>query len=66
LKYLFFFAWNPPALDVKIYYYYATSNTIQAGDILLSCYHLYVNGYFIPDNYSHATLYSDDEKLFMP
>jgi hypothetical protein len=54
LKYPFFFAWNPHTLDVKVDYYYAVRNTIQAGDILLH------------HNYSHATLYSGDKKLFMP
>jgi len=48
LKYPFFFAWNPHTLDVKVDYYYAIRNTIQAGDILLHRYYKYVADYFIP------------------
>ncbi len=38
-------------------------NTVKAGDVLLRGYNRYLDGYFIPGTFSHAGMYTGDNKV---
>lgn len=61
-KFPFFLVWDPHSFDIKGRHYYELRDLIQPGDIVLRAYRNYLDGYFIPGKYSHASLYVGEEK----
>ena len=53
----FFFVYDPGSYRVRGYEVRQVLEQIRPGDILLRGYNKYLNGYFIPGNFSHAGLY---------
>ena len=60
-KFPFFMVFDPHSFDIKGKHYYELLKLIQPGDIVLRAYRNYLDGYFIPGKYSHASLYVGDE-----
>jgi len=54
---------DPHTFTIKGSDYYKIKEVIQPGDIILRGYERYLDGYFIPGNYSHASIYVGDCEL---
>lgn len=59
-KFPFFMVFDPHSFDIKGRHYYELLKLIQPGDIILRAYRNYLDGYFIPGKYSHASIYVGD------
>lgn len=62
-KFPFFLVYDPRTFDLKGSHYYELRDIIKPGDIVLRAYRNYLDGYFIPGKYSHASLYTGEEKI---
>lgn len=63
--YPMFVVFDPTTYAVKGHHYYEARRLIKPGDVLLRSYEKFLDGYFIPGNYSHAAIYlgGEEEKI---
>jgi uncharacterized protein YycO len=62
-RYPFFIIYNPTTFKVKGIHTRAAMNVLKPGDIVLRKYVNYLDGYFIPGEYSHSSLYVGRGKI---
>ena len=62
-KFPFFLLYDPTTYTLKGHHYLEVREIIHPGDILIRGYKHYLDGYFIPGNYTHAAMYLGEDEI---